>query len=195
MLFAFDMKWRRTRSRLDHILFGFPVAKRKSETMVNRKRAGVLIVCLPVVAMLAAAAWSQEVIDVRIQDKARRNRAPLEVFKGIENAWCNSRAQTLSRLTGESMVFVNVKGIGRKGGYFSRSQVYYLFKKMFKRYPQLNFKFVKYHNLDKPDRKVYGIARRSYKNIRSGRLYQDKVYVTLKRGEKGWVVSEIKTTL
>ena len=51
-----------------------------------------------------------------------------------------------------------------------------------------------FHNLDKPGRKVYGIAYRSYKNIRSDKVFQDKVYVTLKKEGAGWVVAEITTT-
>jgi hypothetical protein len=119
---------------------------------------------------------------------------PLKVFKGIEKAWQKENADGIASYAGSGRVFLDVRGIGQKGGYYSRSQVKYLFKDMFKADDQLKFEFVKFHNLEEPDRKVYGIAYRSCKNNRSGKVFQDKVYVTLGRSGSAWVVAEIKTT-
>jgi ribosomal protein L35AE/L33A len=118
---------------------------------------------------------------------------PLKVFKGIERAWSGGDAAGIAAFVGEGRVSIDVRGIGQRGGEFSRSQVLYLFRRMFESDKQTKFEFVKFHNLDKPDRKVFGIAYRSYKNNRSGKVYQDKVYVTLGREGPGWVVAEIKT--
>lgn len=140
---------------------------------------------------------SQKVIKV-IKDKVDRAGKsydePLPVFKGLERAWGRGDAEKISRLIGGNKIFLDVRGIGRKGGYFSRSQARFLFKRMFETATPRKFKFTKYHNLDKPGRRVHGVARRSYKNVRNGRLFQDTVYVTLCREGRGWVVSEIKTT-
>ncbi|HER43841.1 MAG TPA: hypothetical protein ENO08_05225 [Candidatus Eisenbacteria bacterium] len=119
---------------------------------------------------------------------------PLKVFKGLERAWQRENADEIASYAGEGQVFLDVRGIGKKGGYYSRSQVKYLFKDMFEADDQVKFEFVKFQNLEEPDRKVYGIAYRSCKNNRSGKVFQDKVYVTLGREGPGWVVAEIKTT-
>ncbi|MCK4235716.1 MAG: DUF4783 domain-containing protein [Candidatus Krumholzibacteria bacterium] len=155
----------------------------------------VFVAILAVVLFFHAAVWAQQYYNQeRIDKKVRRINTPLSVFKGIERAWKNSDAEALSRFAGKSRVFMNIRGIGQRGGYFSRAQVYFLLKRMFKTSNQLRFEFVKFRNLDKPDRRVYGIARRSYKNIRNGRLFQDKVYVTLRKEDSGWVVAELKMT-
>ena len=125
--------------------------------------------------------------EVRVQD-------PLRVFKGIESAWQRENADAIAQYVGEDRVRLDVRGMGKKGGYYSKSQVKYLFMDMFKADDQLKFEFVKFHNLEEPDRKVYGIAYRSCKSNRSGKVFQDKVYVTLGREGPTWVVAEIKTT-
>lgn len=133
--------------------------------------------------------------EVRKPDsRAPQSDTPLAVFKGLERAWNRADAQKISKYAGESRIFLEVRGIAHRGGYFSRSQVYYMFRDMFKANKHMNFEFVKFHTPDNPDRRVYGIAHRRYKNNRSGRLYQDKVYVTLKKEGSRWVVAEIKTT-
>jgi hypothetical protein len=132
--------------------------------------------------------------EVEKQEHTATAEDPLRVFKGLERAWQKGNADGIAAFAGSGRVFLDVRGIGQKGGYYSRSQVKYLFKDMFKADEQVKFEFVKFHNLEEPDRKVYGIAYRNCKNHRSGKVFQDKVYVTLDREGDGWVVTKIQTT-
>jgi hypothetical protein len=156
-------------------------------------------IAIPVL-LAAAPSLSQETLkkdperDVKKKEATAKSEDPLKVFKGIERAWQKENADGIASYAGGGRVYLNVRGIGQKGGYYSRSQVKYLFKDMFKADDQQKFEFVKFHNLEEPDRKVYGIAYRSCKNKRSGKVFQDKVYVTLDREGKGWVVTKIQTT-
>ena len=118
---------------------------------------------------------------------------PSRVFAAIERAWKAGNAQAIAGQAGSKKVHINMTEMGEGGGLYSKSQVYYLLKKMFKEKRQLKFEFVKYHNLEKPGRRVYAIAYRSYKNNRSNRVYQDKVYITLGKEGRNWVLVEIKT--
>jgi len=126
--------------------------------------------------------------------KVEENEAPLLVFKSIELAWQAGNAQALASLAGGSRVFVEIRGIERRGGYFTRPQIFYLFKDMFAATTQSSFVFVRYQNLDKQDSRIYGMALRSYKDRRSGGLYRDKVFVTLVKDGSRWAVAEIKST-
>jgi len=119
---------------------------------------------------------------------------PLVVFKNIEQAWQSGDAQRLAGLASESRVFMEIRGVERRGGYFTKPQIFYIFKDIFASTKQTSFTFVKYHNLEKQDRRIYGMALRRYKNNRSGGLYQDKVYVTLVKEGTRWVMAEIKST-
>lgn len=152
---------------------------------------------LPILALaiLAISPASAQNIDkgIAIPD-TDINEAPLLVFKSIERAWQAGNAQALANLATESRVFVEIRGIEQRGGYFTRPQVFYLFKDMFASTSQANFTFVRYQNLGKQDAKIYGMALRSYKNNRSGGLYKDKVFVTLIREGSRWAVAEIKST-
>lgn len=150
-------------------------------------------IAIPVL-LAAAPAFSQENREIEEVERRVKMEDPLKVFKGIERAWKKENADGLASFAGRGRVYLDVRGIGKKGGYYSKSQVKYLFKDMFKADDQLKFEFVKFHNLEKPDRKVYGIAYRSCKNNRSGKVFQDKVYVTLGREGPAWVLAEIKTT-
>ncbi len=150
-------------------------------------------IAIPVL-LAAAPAFSQEKREIEKERQLVKMEDPLKVFKGIESAWRKESANGLASFVGRGRVFLDIKGVGKKGGYYSKSQVKYLFKDMFKADDQLKFEFVKFHNLEKPDRKVYGIAYRSCKNNRSGKVFQDKVYITLGREGPAWVLAEIKTT-
>ncbi|MBN1885509.1 MAG: hypothetical protein JW876_08310 [Candidatus Krumholzibacteriota bacterium] len=125
--------------------------------------------------------------------KMQATNAPMAVFRGLEAAWRAENADALARHVGEKRVYLSLPEPGGTDGFYSQSQVYYLFKKMFKSYRQVGFEFVKFHNVDKPGRRVYGIATRSWKDIRSGRIFTDRVYVTLRLEGSRWVVAEIKT--
>jgi hypothetical protein len=164
-------------------------------------RLTAALIVIPALLLLAATpAFSQErsIPDKRKIEKrkpaAASSQDPLKVFKGLERAWQKKNADDIASYAGEGRVFLDVRGIGKKGGYYSRSQVKYLFKDMFRTDDQVKFEFIKFQNLEEPDRKVYGIAYRSCKNNRSGKVFQDKVYVTLGREGPSWVVAEIKTT-
>ena len=164
-------------------------------TRVRMIRLTAASIAIPVL-LAVAPAFSQEKREIKKEEQKTKAMAqdPLKVFKGIERAWQKENADVLASYAGQGRVFLDVRGIGKKGGYYSRSQFKYLFRDMFKTDKQLKFEFVKFHNLEKPDRKVYGIAYRSCKNNRSGKVFQDKVYVTLGREGSAWVVAEIKTT-
>ncbi len=120
--------------------------------------------------------------------------APLIVFRNFEKAWQAGNAQALSELLSETRVFMEIRGIERQGGYFTRPQMLYILKDMFGNTTQTTFTFVRYHNLEKQDSRVYGMAQRSYKINQSGGLYKDKVYITLVREGSRWAVAEIKST-
>lgn len=150
--------------------------------------AAVFALCVAVPA--APQAKGRRVKKIKID---KNKLSPLSTFKQIERAWRKADAEVLSAHTSNSRVFLRLKGINRKEGYFSRPQAYFLLKNMFEANRQVKFEFVKYHKLENINRKVYGIADRSYKNISNGRLFRDKVYVTLKREGEKWVVAEIKS--
>ena len=118
----------------------------------------------------------------------------IPIFRGIEKAWRGGNAGKLAEFVGEQRVHLMVRGLGEEGGYFSKPQVFYLFKRMFKTTKLKRFEFVKFHNSGSKARKVYGTAYRSFESTSSGRLFRDKVYVTLKLEGERWVVSEIKST-
>ncbi|UCF04195.1 MAG: DUF4783 domain-containing protein [bacterium] len=164
--------------------------------MMKQIRTGLIVIAVFIgIAPFATEAWSQKKKVERIGASPERvYTRPISVFRGLAKAWESGNAEAISRFAGDSKIFLNVRGIGQRGGYFSRPQVRYLFQRMFKAATPVKFKFVKYHNLDKPDRRVYGVAQRSYKKVRNNRLYQDKVYVTLRKEGERWVVAEIKTT-
>ena len=121
-------------------------------------------------------------------------KRPLDVFKRVERAWMSGNAQALADLASDSKVLVKIRGMERRGEYFTKPQLYYIFKGIFESTSQTSFAFVKYHNLEKQGSRVYGMALRSYKSNQSGGLYQDRVYVTLAREGSRWAVTEIKST-
>jgi len=70
--------------------------------------------------------------EIEKEEPAVKVQDPLKVFKGIEKAWQKENADGIALYAGGGRVFLDVRGIGKKGGYYSRAQVKYLFRDMFK---------------------------------------------------------------
>ncbi len=120
--------------------------------------------------------------------------SPSKIFNDLEKAWRRSDARYLADLVGNGKAYIVLGERGPRGGYYSKSQVFYLMKKMFREYSQIKFEFVKYHNINDKSKKVFAVAYRSYKNNRSDKVFQDKVYITLGKEGNEWLLTEIKTT-
>ncbi len=118
---------------------------------------------------------------------------PSRVFDSFGRAWLRGDAQEIVSLASDSPILLEVRGLEIKGGYFTKSQLLYILKNMFANTRQISFEFVKFHDFEKKDQRVYGIAQRSYR-VKGGDIYRDKVYVTLVKEGSRWAVAEIKST-
>lgn len=164
---------------------------------MNHRR--ILVACLLVcaLALVASASYAQDARKRGVADDDEAGAVdpgPALVFRRFEAAWRSGNAQDLAGLAGEAPVLVDLRGYDRRGGYFTKAQLFYIFKDLFRSTKQLDFDFVRYHNIEKQDRRVYGIAQRSYRSGSSAGLMRDKVYVTLVKEDARWAVAEIKST-
>jgi hypothetical protein len=155
-----------------------------------RLRASIMLIGLVAFLLVADAPAPAQVVEKNDEILM----TPLRVFKRIEKAWQAGNARSIADLASDSRVFVEIRGTDKRGGHFTKPQIFYIFKNMFASTNQATFTFVKYYNLEKPEGRVYGVATRSYKKDRSGRLYKDKVFVTLAKEGSRWAVAEIKST-
>ncbi len=122
---------------------------------------------------------------------------PLHVFADIEDAWRHSDVDRILSHFGRSKVRISVIGTGPSGGSFSRSQSYYLLRDLFKYTTTQHFEFVQFRTSDEDERTPFAIAERHYQRTDDGRLYKDKIYISLHRAGRGksarWVIDEIKS--
>ncbi len=153
----------------------------------------ILMIASAVVAFPLRAEAQRGKKDIKKEQPLMEDMSPRSTFWKIEVAWRARDAEAISSFVGKSKVLVQI-GSGDSGGFYSKSQVHYLLKRMFREYEQLRFEFAKFHNLDNPDRKVYAIAHRRSRALRSDKVFQDKVYITLGKEGNCWVIVEIKTT-
>jgi hypothetical protein len=121
------------------------------------------------------------------------NLAPMAIFADIESGWRQENVSKITRHFGGSKVSIAIEGIGPVGGTYSRDQSHYLFKDLFKYTITERFEFVQYRNVSDGKIKVYAVAERSYKRNGDGRLFKDKIYVSLQMEDDRWVLSEIKS--
>ena len=118
---------------------------------------------------------------------------PMGVFADIETAWKKEKVDQILRHFGKGKVAIAIDGTGPVGGAFSKDQSHYLFKDLFKYTITTRFEFVQYRNVsDDPDQ-VYAVAERAYKRNDDGRLFEDKIYVSLHLEDDTWVIAEIKS--
>jgi len=118
---------------------------------------------------------------------------PIGVFADIEEGWRKGDVDRILRHFGKGRVSIAIEG-GPLGGSFSRDQSFYLLTDYFKYTITKKYEFVQYRNVDNGARKAYAIAERYYKKSDDGRLFKDKIYVSLQVEDGRWVVSEIKST-
>jgi hypothetical protein len=118
---------------------------------------------------------------------------PIGVFADIEEGWKKENVQQILRHYGKGKVAIAIEGIGPTGGAFSKNQSHYLFKDLFKYTITTRFEFVQYRNVSDDRAQVYAVAERKYKRNDDGRLFEDKIYVSLQLENDLWVISEIKS--
>lgn len=117
---------------------------------------------------------------------------PISVFADIEAAWRAEKVNQILQHYGQGKVGIAIAGTGPTGGAFSRSQSHYLFKDLFKYTITEKFEFVQYRQVT-DGTEVYAVAERFYKKNDDGRLFKDKIYVSLHLEDDRWVISEIKS--
>ncbi|HEU4929809.1 MAG TPA: hypothetical protein VFU38_08260 [Candidatus Krumholzibacteria bacterium] len=122
---------------------------------------------------------------------------PMDVFADIERGWNAGNVDPILRHFGSQKVAISVQGTGPSGGTFSRNQSYYLLKDLFRYTLTRKFEFVQYRKPSDDGSDTFAVAERHYQKSDDGRLFKDKVYVSLHLERDGeqerWVVDEIKS--
>ena len=122
---------------------------------------------------------------------------PMDVFADIERGWNAGNVDPILRHFGSQKVAISVQGTGPSGGTFSRNQSYYLLKDLFRYTLTRKFEFVQYRKPSDDGSDTFAVAERHYQKSDDGRLFKDKVYVSLHLEHDGeqdrWVVDEIKS--
>ena len=118
---------------------------------------------------------------------------PIAVFASIETAWKAQNVKQILSHFGKSKIAISIAGAGPSGGRFSKSQSYYLLTDLFKYTITKKFEFVQYRNMNSDKKRVFAVAERYYKRTDDGRLFKDKIYVSLQIEGDHWVVDEIKS--
>jgi hypothetical protein len=122
---------------------------------------------------------------------------PMNVFADIERGWNARNVDLILRHFGSQKVAISVDGTGPSGGNFSRNQSYYLLKDLFRYTITRKFEFTQFRKPGDEGGQSFAIAERQYQKTDDGRLFKDKVYVSLHLEENDdgqrWVVDEIKS--
>ena len=143
----------------------------------------------------------EEPAETTTEKKSSQSYAgPMEVFADIEKGWNAETVDLILKHFGEGRVTISIDGTGPSGGQFSRSQSYYLLTDMFKYTITKKFEIVQYRKPTDNGNTSFVVAERFYQRTNDGRLFKDKIYVSLHlepaanvpKGER-WVVDEIKS--
>jgi hypothetical protein len=119
---------------------------------------------------------------------------PMAVFAEIERGWRGNNVDAILAHFGKSKVSISIEGTGPSGGKFSKSQSYYLLKDVFKYTITKRFEFVQYRKPNENGKTSFAVAERFYQKTDDGRLFKDKIFVSLHTEDgEHWVVNEIKS--
>lgn len=125
---------------------------------------------------------------------------PMEVFTDIEKGWNAEQVNLILKHFGKGKVTIAIEGTGPSGGQFSKNQSYYLLSDMFKYTITRKFEIVQFRKPEDSGNTSFVVAERYYQMTDDGRLFKDKIFVSLHRepatpqsaGHR-WVVDEIKS--
>ena len=123
----------------------------------------------------------------------KEDSGPITVFASIESGWKAQKVKQILAHFGKGKVAISIAGAGPSGGRFSKSQSYYLLKDLFKYTITKKFEFIQYRHMNSGKKRVFAVAERYYKRTDDGRLFKDKIYVSLQIEGDHWVVDEIKS--
>lgn len=134
-------------------------------------------------------------------DAPQKADGPMAVYADIENGWRENKVDKILQHFGRGKVTLSIEGTGPSGGQFSRNQSYYLLKDLFKYTITRKFEFVQYRKPNQEGKTTFAVAERHYQKRDDGRLFKDKIYVSLhlERSRDGdapdeyWVIDEIKS--
>ena len=104
---------------------------------------------------------------------------PMDIFAEIEKGWNAEEVDAILRHFGATKVTISIEGTGPSGGQFSRNQSYYLLKDMFKYTITKKFEIVQYRKPEDSGFTSFVVAERYYQKTDDGRLFKDKIYVSL----------------
>ncbi len=142
-------------------------------------------------------AQTPEPTGVVAQKEPPPSGGPMDVFADIERGWNTRNVDLILRHFGSQKVAISISGTGPSGGTFSRNQSYYLLKDLFRYTATKKFEFVQYRKPGDEGRDTFAIAERQYRKTDDGRLFTEKVYVSLHLehddDQERWVVDEIKS--
>ena len=134
------------------------------------------------------------------EDKAQKSSGPMQIFTDIEKGWNAEQVDLILKHFGQNKVAISIEGIGPSGGMFSRNQSYYLLTDMFKYTITRKFEIVQFRKPSESGNTSFVVAERYYQKTDDGRLFKDKIYVSLhleptdkKAQEQRWVIDEIKS--
>lgn len=137
---------------------------------------------------------------VKVDDEPKVD-GPMAVFADVENGWKRNKINLILDHFGRGKVTISIDGTGPSGGQFSRNQSYYLLKDLFKYTITRKFEFVQYRKPNEKGNTTFAVAERHYQKRDDGRLFKDKIYVSLhlersrddKTASGQWVIDEIKS--
>lgn len=127
--------------------------------------------------------------------EGEQTTGPHRVFDDFQRAWLAEDTESLLGLLGRGRVYISLGPGGPFGGSFSPNQAFYLIEDHFDHTVTEHFEIKRTRTVEENGRKVFAIAEREFRWNENGRQYKDKLFISLRREDQRWVISEIKSTL
>jgi hypothetical protein len=136
-------------------------------------------------------AASGEKISANDQGRSAAKVRPLNVFREVEKGWRSDTLKPFERYLGKGKVWLDFGEGGPRGGFYTRSQAYYLISGYLKRTHTIDIGLVKVSEDTKRGSRPYARLERTcrYKYGVSGK---EMIFVSLSLEDGNWVISELR---
>jgi hypothetical protein len=116
---------------------------------------------------------------------------PLVVFREVERGWQSGTPKPFGRYFGKGRVRLDFGEGGPRGGFYTRSQAYYLVADFLRRYETVKIEQVTTSAEDKDGARPYALWKLVCRN-RNGVTMHERIFMSLSWEDGSWAIAEIR---
>jgi hypothetical protein len=159
-------------------------------------------VCASICLSLGGPAWAQvplpqERLNLKrlsMDARARKDEGLNLTIDTVRSAFLERDTAKLASCLGSRKVYVSLKSRMKESGYYTRSQLQFIFDKMFQDLRTRSFEYSPKDIIQLDDKRAYFGSEWTYMAFGSDKVVTENLHFSLEKEKDGWQIFEIKAS-